>query len=173
MDSSASSDDLDNRTNPFQLWKSERVQKSFLTALKEADIVFYDGHSRRSGGPDFQPPRISENGHVRYGWYDQNQPGMKLILSELNERVASPLRLMGFFSCASSRWLEDLEDLELPLGKKVGFITSSRLIYFSDAMESMLGALSGVLGMQCQPDFNKLMSSQENQAGTVIEGFFD
>ena len=80
LDSSVTADDDRNRELIAQKRKSARVRRSFLAALDGSDVVFYLGHSRDGGGPDFSPPRLGPDSHVRYASYRSNprallQPG--------------------------------------------------------------------------------------------------
>jgi len=170
LQSSVGPDDEENRNDPFQKWNSERVRKSFLEGLATADVVFYNGHSRNGGGPDFQPPMIAGNGNVRYKRYQIEKPGIKELLSVLEANHQATIKLLGFFSCASTRWFEKPI---LDLKKGIGLITNTQLVYFSDALENMTAALSALLTMKCQPDFDRILkggSKADPKSGSTQVG---
>ena len=81
--SSVGADDSENRKNPFQKWRSEYVKDQFIHALKKADVIFYNGHSRAGGGPDFSAPLLTSKNHVNYLNYQKNKPGFQLITKTL------------------------------------------------------------------------------------------
>jgi hypothetical protein len=90
-------DDL-NRKNPDQKKKTEAMNARFKSALKSNEAVFYIGHSRAGGGPDFGPPQTLPDGHTDYDWYQKHRPGLKMI-----EESMSPGQpdFYGSFSCDS------------------------------------------------------------------------
>ena len=165
--SSIGPDDETNRADPFQRWQSAHARAEFVDGLRAAEIVFYNGHSRAGGGPDFEPPRITPTKEPQYGWYRSQQPGLKLMIGALTKD--SRTRVVGLFSCASDR----LFAIALRTQKTgLGVIASDRLIYFADALESSLAALSGLLKMECQPELERDLTARSAQAGTKIIGFF-
>jgi hypothetical protein len=85
-----------------QARKSRNARDFYGWALRNLDVIFYEGHSRDGGGPDFAPPLPASTGKVNYPWYRKNGPGLKLLLEELRFAQRNPLAL-GFFSCASRR----------------------------------------------------------------------
>src|SRR5690606_23436486 len=126
----AGPDDEENRVNPFQKWKTKAAESAFYQGLANADLVFYNGHSRAGGGPDFSPPRMDGNENVAFGWYQAHQPGFRLMQEALKHEP-SDLKLFGLYSCASSRhFLDGVRALR----PELGMMASSKLIYFSDAL---------------------------------------
>jgi len=151
--SSVGPDDEENRRNPYQSWQSQYAQTLFSTELKTADAVFYNGHSRAGGGPDFQPPKLKKNRHVSYEWYKKHQPGLMQILTNLSSSpLNSPLKVLGLLSCASTR---HFSHQILKLNPTLNLITNENLIYFSDAQTSLLSALSALLEMKCSPELGR------------------
>src|SRR5690606_27817026 len=129
-------------------------KNAFLSGLREADAVFYNGHSRAGGGPDFAPPLLRGGDAVDFARYQREQPGLKEVLSSLQAKP--DLKLVGFFSCASSQLFVAQATSAAP---KLGVISSPELLYFSDAMESLAAAVSGLLAMRCEPDFTREMNA--------------
>jgi hypothetical protein len=170
VQSSVGPDDEANRKDPYQAWRTRYANLAFLQGLTSADAVFYNGHSRGGGGPDFTPPKLGRDGGVAFDWYRERQPGFDPIVATL-EGAPSHLKLLGLFSCASTKlFLDRIQKVKPDLG----LITSSRLIYFSDALESSLEALSALLAMRCEDDFQESFEKRRVRAsGARISGFFD
>jgi hypothetical protein len=166
VSSAAGADDDENRNDVFQKWLSERASAAFLDGIEKADAVFYDGHSRDGGGPDFAPPRLAPDKHVDYDWYAKNKPGMGPLLERLGK---SQLPLLGFFSCASTgHFMKVIQETN----PKVGTITSPKLIYYTDSMKNMLAALSALLGRKCETDFHSSLRAKVEVGDSHLDGFF-
>ncbi len=170
IQSSAGPDDDENRANPFQKWRTRYANLAFLQGLTHADAVFYNGHSRAGGGPDFEPPRLGSQQEVAFAWYKENQPGFNPIIATL-EGAPSRLKLLGLYSCASSKhFLDRVRKVKGDLG----LITSPKLIYFSDALESSLETISSLLAMKCEGSFRSSLAKRRLRAsGAEVSGFFE
>lgn len=140
--SSAGADDNENRKNPFQKWRSEYIKDQFVEALKKADVVFYNGHSRAGGGPDFSVPELTNSKSVHYVKYQSKKPGFLLLQTALKQSPNSPLRLIGLYSCKSDQLFRKKIEAARPKLKVIG---SRQLIYFSDALNDSLDELSQIL----------------------------
>jgi hypothetical protein len=158
--SSAGPDDAVNRRDPFQTWKSKEAEHAFYEGLGKADLVFYNGHSRTGGGPDFAPPRLSADQHVDYGWYQKNRPGFQKMVAALHGARPGG-RLLGLFSCVSDRHFSR-GILEANAG--TALLATETLLYFSDSLDASVEALEDVLKMKCRQDFHP--------AGTHLMNFF-
>ncbi len=160
LSSSVGPDDEMNRKNPYQRYQSEIAETAFLSGLAQADAVFYNGHSRDGGGPDFEPPLFNpSNHHVAYYWYRSHQPGLKKMLKALKASEKKP-ELIGLFSCSSSGHFGGA----VQQAAQSGLIGTSSLLYYSDALEGLVQTIEGLLKMKCQADFHPL--------GTQLIGFF-
>ncbi len=170
VNSSAGADDEENRKNPFQKWKTRFANLTFLQGLTKADVVIYNGHSRAGGGPDFGPPQLTPNHEVDFSWYKAHEPGFSPILSTL-ESAPTETKLLGLYSCASSKHFLDRVRKVKP---DLGLITSPKLIYFADAMESSLQAISSLLSLKCEGSFQNSLASRKSRAsGAEVSGFFE
>lgn len=170
IQSSAGPDDVENRRDPFQKWRTRYATLAFTSGLSRADAVFYNGHSRAGGGPDFEPPRLGKNQDVAFDWYKRTEPGFNQIIATL-EGAPSRLSLLGLYSCASTKhFLERVQKVKPDLG----LITSPQLIYFSDALESSLESISSLLAMKCEGSFrSSLALKRTRDSGARVSGFFD
>jgi hypothetical protein len=138
-----------------------------LNGLQQADAVFYNGHSRDGGGPDFAPPRLTENGHVDYTWYEKNQPGIRPVMKRLDNDAK--VKLLGLFSCSSTKHFDDKLRAAKP---GLALISSPKLLYYADANKNMFAALSALLRQECEADFHKALRSQAEVGNTHLTGFF-
>lgn len=151
VNSSVGTDDDENARDPFQRWKSAHAQSVFLEGLKSADVVFYDGHSRFGGGPDFHSPVLTRAGSVDASIYKSRRTGLKRMISAFEDSRAakagpfSRLKLFGLFSCESSRHF----DTKIRRVSSAGLISSPQLVYYSDALTQSLDALNDVLAARC------------------------
>lgn len=173
--SSVASDDQSNRENPLQRWQSSYAKNAFYSGIETADVVFYNGHSRFGGGPDFEPPVLTDSGDVEVSHYKGKRPGFEAIRDRLRSRKKAEasgngLKVLGLFSCDSSQHFT----AEIARESGTGLISSRTLIYYADALEDSLTALSGLLEMRCERDYKSLLrhgSSGTNQV-TVRDGIF-
>jgi hypothetical protein len=160
--SSVGPDDDENRKNPLQKAKSKSAREVFLGGLKSADAVFYIGHSRDGGGPDFDPPRLSGSGHVMYSWYRTKHPGRDELLAAM-QGSTRPSAVLGLFSCLSDRHFSQAVLKE----RAGGVITTDRLLYYDDALRDALLSVQALLTMRCSSDLEKLLSRD-----VKVSGFF-
>ncbi|MGE4131050.1 MAG: hypothetical protein AB7F86_05395 [Bdellovibrionales bacterium] len=168
--SSVGPDDEWNRSSRIQKWHSERTLRLFRRAMVKSDVVFYDGHSRTGGGPDFFPPLLRKNNQVDYGHYQKEKPGVQFLLADLERAKGSRQpRLLGLFSCDSS---VHFQKTLLKAKPKMGLIASEALLHQSDAMDNMVSALSALLKGECSEKFNERLRSGDPMRGSQIVGFF-
>ena len=146
----SSSYDFSNRANQTT-FKTEQNEKSnsainfYGWALKNADIVFYEGHSRDGGGPDFSPPRKASSGKVDYSWYRLNQPGFKFLINSLSDADQSPMTL-GLFSCASKVHFQDKLSKMVP---QTNLILSTKVVEAQYSKKALLESIESVLNFEC------------------------
>jgi len=159
--SSVGPDDEENRGNPFQKWQSAYAERVFLEGLHTANGIFYNGHSRAGGGPDFEPPRCRAGSQVDYGWYRKHQPGFRRMISALKGADPGP-KLIGLFSCASNRLFS--QEIH-KVNPKAGLIATNQLLYYADSLDNLVETLKALIEMKCPPDFHL--------EGTRILGLFD
>lgn len=162
LSSAVGPDDDDNRSNRFQKWKSKKAEDVFFEGIAKADIVFYNGHARDGGGPDFEPPRLLKNRRVNYGWYLTKNRGPKKIQKALVDPLSS-IQLIGLYSCVSEKLIP-----KSPESEKVAWIASAKLVYYADAMQGLIEALSSILGMKCKDDFK----FGDKETGSSLSHFF-
>ena len=169
--SAAGPDDQENTHDPLQTWKSNEAKRVFLEGLKDADAVFYDGHSRDGGGPDFFPPRLDKNGHVAYQWYKTHKPGLKEMQQEIR-KTHTLAKLIGLYSCVSNHLVPEHKK-----SMRTAWITYHKLFYFADALQSMKDSLSALLGSKCRKDFARVLQNHDRKKltknlTTSLSGFF-
>jgi hypothetical protein len=107
---------------------------------------------------------------IEFKWYQEREPGFAPIVATF-EAAPSRLKLLGLFSCASTKHFLDRMRKVKP---DLGMITSTKLIYFSDALESSLESISALLSMRCEGSFRHTLAARKMRAsGAQVSGFFD
>ena len=147
--SSVGPDDDENLKDSYQKWQSEVAQTNFFSGLEMAHAIFYHGHSRNGGGPDFSPPVIRPDGHVDYGRYMKEKPGVAPMLAAIQKRKNPGL--LALLSCISSgHFAQTIEKTD----PQLALITHRKLLYYDTGRKSLMGALNALLGNWCQPGFD-------------------
>ncbi len=171
--SSVGSDDQENRRDSLQSWQSRYSADAFFSGLGKADVLFYNGHSRFGGGPDFSPPRLDRAGVVETAFYKDERPGFARTIDVLEAETllsgrSGKLKLMGLFSCTSSQHFSE----DIRFAADVGLLSSHQLMYYADAMESSLAALSGLLEMKCEGELRRSIRAGSPLRAMKVDGFF-
>lgn len=160
--SSLTFDDEFNRELSAQREWSQLSQTNFLESLRQGHIVFYDGHSRDGGGPDFDPPLLLPNGKVDYKYYEKAQPYFQQMLKALSQRGPKRL-LLGLFSCASLQHFS--KDL---LAQDIDLISSRDLLYYADALENLVAGLEHVFSGACEKDLRQALKEKTPGIGSQL-----
>ena len=141
---------------------SRQSEENYFGGMGSADIVFYIGHSRNGGGPDFNPPLLDAGHEVRYtGYYERKEPGLEKLLTALAPRVNSEV-IVGLFSCLSldhfSRpLLEQNPNRKLILTDTVGKALSD----YTTVTLGALGFLEGFLRGRCGSELAEVAEPTE------------
>lgn len=167
-DDNPSPQDSDNKSNPQFKAASTAERTAFESAVNSGDVVFYSGHSRDGGGPDFTPAVRSANGNIDYPYYHKHQPGLHDLEKAL---VNSTAVIYGSFSCDSmDHWGEAICSAD----PHVIFLGSTRLVNFSitdggngqlidsydEGESSMMTALGAIIDRRC--DFNQEFAADKD-----------
>jgi len=165
---------LSENTGIFANEQKERslaTKAQFNSALKNADVVFYFGHSRSGGGPDFDPPVfIKGTNKLNYGgYYKANRPGLKNMIAALSSSSHQPA-ILGLMSCDSrDHFLSSLRRV----APNTGVITSLNVLEVNGVYTAMIGAGDAVLRGQCQPGFLKSIHRTDfNAKNITMDGVF-
>lgn len=138
-------------TDPVQLQRSQGARQVFIQGLKTADVVFYDGHSRDGGGPDFYPARRLPNGHIDYPWYRANRPGITDVDRALAQRE-NPLPVLAMFSCLSR--LHYLRNLTVHT-PGTALILTNRETDADEGVPSILSTLDSLFKSKCAGEMRR------------------
>lgn len=125
--------------------KTEKAQNFYGWAIHNMDVVFYEGHSRNGGGPDFSPPVSARNGKVNYPWYQKNKPGLKFLLNQLEQVNEAPM-IFGLFSCASQPHFQNKISKYF---SNSNTIMSTKVVSAHYTKEALLYSLESVLNFEC------------------------
>ena len=153
--SSVGPDDELNRRNPYQNLQSLIAENNLMTGLGSAKAVFYVGHSRDGGGPDFAPPIIAANKEVDYRWYQENKPGIKKVLLAIGSSQMKEHQVFGMMSCLSSKHFE--KSIKV-LTKRVSFVSTHKLIYYTEALNQTLTEVSKLMNEQLTTELSAATS---------------
>jgi hypothetical protein len=159
------------RNSDDQAQRSNFMQGFFSSSLKTADAVFYLGHSRNGGGPDFKPPvLISGANKVDYnGFYKVKRPGFNVMMSALSG--GHQPAILGLMSCDSrDHFVSSLRN-QAP---GTGVISSTAVITIDEVYTALIGGIDAVLRGQCQKTFYRsLRLTPRNQTYITMDGMFE
>lgn len=159
--------------------KTRLAEENFFGGIKEADAVFYVGHSRNGGGADFNPPILRSNGHPNYaGYYMKKKPGLNRILSEMKKPGPNPI-LFGHLSCMSEkhfgaklRAVTAKNPAGLLLTDAEGSTEDEILSQDDDLLKSAYASIDSLMRFQCRSGFRRALDSiATNKSKTVFRNF--
>lgn len=146
--------------------QSEAVQKEFLRALKESQVVLYDGHARRGAGPGFFPtdPIREYLSKIRRQSFHQ-------VLDAVSDS-RSQLKFLGLLACETEKYYEDEI---LSAAPHLGLIVTKANINADRSEQSLLGALNSLLARKCQPEFARSLipEIEPKDQSIVVKNFFE
>lgn len=165
--SAYSSNDSQNKTKyaSQQNQKSSTTQQQYLAALQTYDAVLYLGHARSGGGPDFFPPRLLKNGHVDYGYYKKNKPGIKAMLGALNGVRGADL--IGLLACKSTGLFASSVK---KYSSHSALITADSLFDFDDLVPTGFTIVEALVSQRCNENFSNV--TQSHLSGDQLSIFF-
>jgi hypothetical protein len=138
--------------------QSNESRDNFIDGMNRADVVFYAGHARKGGGPDFDPPKtfeVKEGAKTRravdYDYYQARKPGLKAMISSL-ATAENPPKLIGLFGC----------DTEKHFGREVrkaapnsATITTFGIQQFETLAGQIFATIDSLMAQQCEDAFQK------------------
>jgi hypothetical protein len=173
VNSSVSTDDGQNQGALLeqQLKQTELAKKIYLDGMRNADIILYNGHSRKGGGPDFAPAKRLKDTHIDYSWYQSHNEGFTNLLDALKSRTDGGPKLVGFFSCDSA---DHFSKSIAETSPKTGFIGTLSPPSWDDSHRGVLTMLNAILGKICDkslsPALNQKMDVKNN---FIIQRFWN
>lgn len=140
---------------------------NFFNGLKTADVIFYNGHSRNGGGPDFNPPVLNSQNKVNYdGYYEPKRIGIKRLLKTISES-SNKGAILGLFSCYSQKHF--LKDLMNNNSQQRVILTADTIDYF-DTLKASVGYLEGILRGTCGQELANTAKQNDKVRGG-FQGF--
>lgn len=156
-----------NELKERQAFLTRQSEENYFGGLGLADVVFYNGHSRNGGGPDFNPPILDSTLHVNYnGYYKIERPGIKRVLSLLKNNPNKD-SVIGFFSCYSQ---SHFYNALLKANPRQRMVLSSDTINYLDSFQASLGYLEGLLKGECGENLAQI-AKQTESAKNGFKGF--
>lgn len=136
-------------------WQSEQ---NYFENIGIADAVFYNGHSRDGGGPDFKPPILNSSKKVNYdGYYRVMREGIKRVLQQMKKQSYKESYL-GLFSCYSQRhFYKDLTKAN----PKQKLILSSDTIDYLDTLLASMGYVEALMHGKCGSGLEQIAQQGE------------
>jgi hypothetical protein len=148
---------------------SEKAKNFFYRGLRDADVVFYEGHARAGGGPDFFPAIMAGKG-VNYAAYKGPNSSFNQMLKAL--RQPHRVKLLGLYGCDTrDLWQNSLQKA----APSLGFILTRNVDYKLKYQVSMMGALDSVLGQKCRSAFDQSLYAATQRKASMpadLTGFF-
>lgn len=155
-----------------QRQRTQFMENYFVRSLQDADAVFYLGHARNGGGPDFAPPVfLSGRNKLDYeGYYKAQRPGLKRMISALSSSDRQTA-VLGLMACNS-------RDLFLnrvrSVASNTGVITSMSILNVDEVYTAMIGGIDSLLRGQCQHRFYQaLRLTSNNEKYITMDGMFE
>lgn len=153
-----------NRLAGFQQFLIDQSEENFFGGLQDADVVFYNGHSRNGGGPDFRPPILNKKNKTDYaGYYQVEKPGIKRAVASLRLNPNQGF-VLGLFSCFSR---SHFQKMIVNANPEQRMILSADDINYFDSLKASIGYLEGTLRGQCGEDLAKTAK----QGSAIRRGF--
>ncbi len=144
--SSISLNDDYNRKSDYQKSRTEKMKELFKDALENSDVVYYFGHSRNGGGPDFGPAqKLTAENHVDYDWYKQTKMGKKLMLEALKNRDPNKTLLLGMFSCSSELHFSN----SFAAAGAKNTIFSTKTMYDGELIPGIMNSVNFIMNLSC------------------------
>lgn len=138
-----------------QMALCQSVTARFYDEIKKgSEIVYYSGHSRDGGGPDFCPPITRADGHVDYNWYHAHKPGLKILLGALKNTVKAP-QVLALHSCSSLSHFSKAVSAASPGTALMGY---RKTVGMTPDFKNMFGGLDALLSFRCQKGLSESMN---------------
>lgn len=124
-------------------------EENFFGGLRSADYVFYMGHARNGGGPDFNPPRLMANGKPNYtGYYRKAFPGLTRMTKEIKTSGNKEVTL-GLFACDSRLHFQKRLQANNKNQSMILTLGGEGMLDYTDTMMVSIGYLEGLLRGHC------------------------
>lgn len=148
-----------------QTAKSDAAAQWFFGSVPSADLLVYNGHSRKGGGPDFHPPVLLKNLHVNYRWYEKNAPGITRLTNALRATSSQPAAIL-MMSCNSDKLFTGKLKSAAP---QTSVLTTNAVP--PSGTSPTKGALAGMdafLRFQCEGGFRQELGSDPDTQQFVV-----
>ncbi len=149
---SLTTDDEINRKDPRQIELSLRTQKKYHDSFADSQFVFYVGHSRNGGGPDFSPARLLPNQHPDYMGYQKAKINTsKMMKALVNIPAENRPLVFGILGCSSGLHYKTSLRSALP---ESGLLLSKQAVYSIELFEGILAFVNGIQWKKSAEEMN-------------------
>ncbi len=145
--------------------KSDATTSWFFGQVGRTDLLVYNGHSRKGGGPDFNPPKLLKNLHVNYAWYEKNVPGITRLTSALASASQKPAAVL-MMSCNSNKLFSSKID-RAASGMPI-VSTSAVPPSGSSPTKGALAGMDSFLRFQCEAGFHQELNSDSDTREFIL-----
>jgi hypothetical protein len=143
----------------YQICRSDYVRRAWRSSIENGDeIVMYNGHARKGGGPSFDPPKVRSDGHVDYAWYESVREGHNQEAKSFETAVArgNPPVIYASHSCDSQKHF--IRNGRFPeVSPTTAIVGSTRTSYSDETVGSTLATLDSAFSGSC--DINTRIQS--------------
>ncbi|AZZ37648.1 hypothetical protein CIK05_12865 [Bdellovibrio sp. qaytius] len=146
--------------------KSRALEKSYIHALQNDEVVFYSGHARNGSGPGFSPLPTNTLSWLAKGIFRPMATKMYNALGEddrvdhsddpfppRNEPVGKNPAVLGFFACEAEAHF----GVNLAHRTGAGLILTRSSITTEDNMRLLYASTNNLLTESCEKDFDQSM----------------
>ncbi len=167
---SVSHDDKKNMTE-YKVAQTKKCQAAtdnfFSSIARGPEVVFYAGHSRNGGGPDFCPGVATADNHVNYDYYRKYRPGKKKMIEALGQSAAvrNPVEVLGMISCSSSLHFKNAFSAASP---ETGMLLTNASLSFQEVYQDLYVSLDSLLAQRCGKKFEAVLSGFTDLSGMFV-----
>ena len=142
-------DDVNRRELSAQNARGQRVAELFMNGFRDSQAVFYLGHNRKAGGPDFWPAKHDRKGEIDDGWYSRRQPGLAYVERGLNQRDPK-MNLLELLGCHTTRTVWPmLKRRHSRQDAGLAVFSTHSLISSEDQAKELFRTLNGMMNERC------------------------
>lgn len=158
LTNSAISSDASQANPMLALYRTKDAERVFFDGLCNADAVFYAGHGRGGGGPDFAYPRFVDNDPAKdvdfKSYIKDPSNGVRRMQAAL-ANCETPAKIISLFGCPKPIFAKTLEKY----APTTIYQMPAQSTWIQDWPYQLFGTINGLLGQFCEPELSKAINS--------------